>query len=691
MYRTLLALVAVFGVAFAVVGLTFSAWEAPTRADFVFVNGSEPQSLDPHKMKGQPEGRVADCLFEGLMRRDPRTFEPVPGAAESYEVSPDGRTWTFRIRENARWSNGDPVTAHDFAWSWRRLQEPATGSEYSAILHVVRHARALNKYGAQVARLRGDPASEKAAEREGAIARWKTLAGRHPSGVPFAAWTAFVTDEHVDLRNTVAGTSSPALLGPLSRTSGDLTVAETTAIAAALEEEAASRAKAFEEADRHFGVDQGAFAKDARTFVVELDKLAPYFLELAGFYVLVPVHRPTVERHGLEWFREGRIVGNGPFVLRTWSVNEKILLEKSPTYWGADAVKLRTVEVLPYDNQTTALNLYLMGDADWIPGNYPPDLIDRIRERSDYHSCPGMIVYFYRLNVTREPFRDVRMRKALAKAIDRERIVRDVTRKGEIPATTIVPHGVPDYESPSSDLGFDPDAARRLMAEAGYGPGGKPVRKFSIVHNTSDAHKKIADFVAEQWKIHLGLDVQVNNKEWQALLADVAKLEYDVERAGWIGDYRDPKTFLDMWITGDGNNETGWGDATYDRLIALASEADAVIGWPQAEIDALAAPLREKDRLLSLVDVARRASGDAERLKATSALRAHLFREAEARLVNDGIPIIPFYFYVVSGLVKDDVAGIHYVGNVEGRQVFNLQDEHPLREVTTARSRSAAR
>ena len=261
--------------------------------------------------------------------------------------------------------------------------------------------------------------------------------------------------------------------------------------------------------------------------------------------------------------------------------------------------------------------------------------------------------------------------------------------RGEIPTTTVVPPGVPDYASPSNDLAYDPAAARRLFAEAGYGPQGKPFPRFTIVFNTSEGHKKIAEFVADQWKKVLGIEVQANNKEWQALLADVAKLEYDVERAGWIGDYRDPKTFLDMWTTGDGNNETGWSDALFDRLVGLASDAGSLASWTPAQVDELVVACREGDRMRALLAAQRDAADAAARMEATLAVRLQLFREAEARLLIDGVPIIPFYFYVNTGLVQPDVEGIRYWGTKDGARVPNLQDEHPLRDVSTARSRGS--
>src|SRR5947208_2497206 len=141
MYRNLLGILAVFGIALALVGITFSS-TAEERADYVFVNASEPKTLDPQKMTGQLEGRIADAIFEGLTFHDNKTLKPVPGQAESWETTPDGKRWTFRIRKEARWSNGNPVTAHDFVYSWVRLQEPEIASEYAYLMHIVRHAEA---------------------------------------------------------------------------------------------------------------------------------------------------------------------------------------------------------------------------------------------------------------------------------------------------------------------------------------------------------------------------------------------------------------------------------------------------------------------------------------------------------------------------------------------------------------------
>src|SRR5262245_39232296 len=159
MYRTLLGILLALAGALIVVGLTFSS-AAEDRADFAFVNGTEPKTLDPQKMTGQPEGRIAYALFEGLTFYHPRTMKPTPGCAESWEATPDGKRWTFKIRQGMRWTNGDPVTAHDFVYAWVRLQEPSVASEYAYLMHILRHAEAYNTYGSHVTMLRGDPAGE---------------------------------------------------------------------------------------------------------------------------------------------------------------------------------------------------------------------------------------------------------------------------------------------------------------------------------------------------------------------------------------------------------------------------------------------------------------------------------------------------------------------------------------------------
>lgn len=520
MWRPLAAMAAIAALALATVQLTFSA-AALDPAEFRFVNRSEPETLDPGRMSGEPEVRIANELFEGLTRRDPGSLRPAPGVAERWESSPDRLRWTFHLRPDARWSDGEPVTAGDFEYAWRRLFDPATGAPYAGLLAGVRDFR----------------------------------------------------------------------------------------------------------------------AEDAHTFVVRLDAPIPYFLELTSLFPTFPVPRRAVEAHGRRWFLPENLVCNGPFRLESWRVGDRIRLVPNPHYWGREIVSLGSIDALPVESPVTALNLYLTAAVDWLPSEVPPELVDVLRERDDFYSGPGMIVYFYRLNVRRPPLDDPRVRRALALAIDRREITDEVLRLGQLPATTLVPPGMPGYEGPESELGFDPPRARELLAEAGF-PGGEGLRELGILYNTSEQHKKVAEVVADQLRRHLGVRVHAYNQEWQSYLASVEAGDYDIARAGWIGDYLDPNTFLDLWVTDGGNNQTGWSDPGYDALIEAArNEAD---------------PSR----------------------------RMALLRRAEGLLVNRGLPVVPVYFYVVSGLVKPHVKGFYTELELpDGGRAPNLQDLHPLREV----------
>ncbi len=671
MAKTLLALVSVFAAALLLVFLSFSA-TSEGRADYVFGNGTEPKTLDPHKMTGQPEGRIADGLFEGLTYRATETLKPAPGQAASWTVSDDGLVWTFTIRPGAKWSNGDPVTAHDFVWSWKRLEDPTTASEYAYLLHMVRHAEAFNTF---------EPKAKAARAAADAFETLRTAAGL--AGVPIVGdrgFKAFL--EESGLVAALGTPKDPLLRAALARAEGTFSAGEAQALSKAISGEADRVTAALADARAHFGVDQGVFAPDDRTFVVELRTFTPYFLELTSFYPTYPVHRATVEAHPDDWFKPEHIVSNGPFRLRRWRINERIRLEKNPLYWGADEVRLRTVDALPLEIRATSLNLYLTGELDWAPSGYPPDLIDVVKERPDFYSGPGMVVYYYRFNCTKKPFDDPRVRRAVGLAFDREVIVRDILRAGQIATTTFVAPGIPSYKSPPSAFGFDVATARRLLAEAGYGPGGKPFPTVGILFNTDEGHKKIAEYVAEQLKKNLGIDVNPVNQEWQSYQEDTRRLRYDMARAAWIGDYRDPNTFLDMWLTDGGNNQTGWGDPFYDRLIALAADSLSFAAAPDAEVEEVVGRLKEPEVARRLLAAVRSARTAPDRVAAGAAFRLHLFREAEAILLQDAFPIVPIYFYVVTGLVSPRVHGFYRtVLEDDGSRISNLQDMHPYREV----------
>ncbi|HPF15149.1 MAG TPA: peptide ABC transporter substrate-binding protein, partial [Planctomycetota bacterium] len=404
-------------------------------ADFTFNNGSEVQTLDPATVTGVPEGRVIRCIFEGLVIKDPKDLSPVPGMADRWEVSADGLTYTFHIREGARWTNGDPVTAGDFQWSMLRMLHPATGSEYAYQLWYIQGARAFTTevYPA------GDP-----------------LAGqpRHP-------------EESVAIR-----------------------------------------------------------ALDDHLLEIQLNSPTPYFLELMGFYPVFPVNRRNLEEARqkwpdsweIEWLKPENIVTNGPWKLLSRRVNDRIRLVKNHDYWDADHIAFETMDVLAIEQASTGVNVYLTGGCDYVD-KVNDNVVAQLLPREDFNPEPYLGIYFYRFNTTKPPFDDKRVRQALSLTMPRELICEQVTKMGQVPAYSLVPPMAIDYHSPEADRGSQTGTpeermaaniakAQKLLAEAGYGPGGKEFPPFDIHYNTLEAHKKIAETIMDTWKRNLNLNVK---------------------------------------------------------------------------------------------------------------------------------------------------------------------------------------
>lgn len=549
----------------------------------VINNAADPQTLDPAIQKGVPEHYINLALFEGLTVYDPKDLTPRPGVAESWEVSDDALTYTFRLRES-KWSNGDPVTAGDFEWAWRRVLDPAIASEYVYQIYTyVRNSRAYYEGATADLTLEGWAESSGEQKLKDADILEKNAQKRHAA----------------PLRKLAEGESDATLAGRLRAAAG----------------------AAAKRADVGPG-DVGIRTVDDRTLEVTLETPTPYFLDLTAFFTYYPVHRPTVEKYGKDWIKPEHMVGNGPYVLREWRVKQYVLLEKNPRYWDAANVPDQKVKFLPIENQTTAFNLYEQGDIDWLT-DMPLEYIEELKVRPDFHSGPFLTTYFYGFNVTRKPLDDKRVRRALALAINKEQIVEHITRAGEAPARSLVPPGLPGY-TPARMPPHDPEAARKLLAEAGY-PGGKGFPKFEVVYNTLESHKNIASAIQEMWRKELGIEVDLRNVEWKIYLDFQTNLEFDILRRGWVGDYTDPNTFIDMFTSDGGNNNTGWKNAEYDRFVHAA--------------------VRETD----------------------PARRMKLLHDAEAILMDE-LPIIPIYFYVTKNMWKKEVLGLH----------DNVRDTHPL-------------
>jgi len=498
-------------------------------------NGTEPAGIDPHVVTGVTEHNILTALFEGLVSENPIDLHPEPGVAKSWEISEDGRTYTFHFRDNARWSNGDPVRAQDFVYSFRRILSPGLGAEYAYMLYPLRNGKAFNT---------------------GKIDDFSEV------GV---------------------------------KADGDLTL------------------------------------------IMKLENPTPYFLELLNHASWWPVHPPTIEKfgridqRGTPWTRPGNIVTNGAFTLKDWKINQHLVVEKNPLYWDAQEVELNEIHFLPIDSIDTEERAFRTGQIH-LTETVPLHRIDYYRENRPelIRFDPYLGTYYYRINTNVPPLGDKRVRLALAMTINREEITRYVLKGGQNPAYHYTPPDTNGYTT-RSRFQYDVERARELLAEAGF-PGGRGFPELEILYNTSEAHRSIAVAIQQMWNEALNIKVKLLNEEWKVYLASVTNGDFQISRAGWIGDYNDPNTFLDMWLIGGGNNRTGWSNSDYDRLIELAGHT----------IDA-----RE---------------------------RFEYFQQAEAILMDE-MPIIPIYFYVSNLLIHPSVKGWHPT----------ILDHHPYKFVSLLR------
>lgn len=478
-------------------------------------NGTEVATIDPHKSQGVPESHVIRDLLEGLVNQDGEG-NTIPGVAESWETT-DNKTFTFHLRKDAKWSNGDPVTAEDFVYSWKRAVDPATASPY--------------------------------------------------------AWYMEYT-KMVNAKDIVAGKKDKSELG--------------------------------------------VKAVDANTLVVELETAVPYFVMMMGHTTVKPVHKATVEKFGDQWTKPGNFVGNGAFSVDKWVVNERLVLKRNDQYWNNNKTVLNKVTFLPIENQVAEMNRFLSGEIDFT-NELPTEHFKRLKKEhaEDVSVAGNLCTYYYIFNTKKAPFDDVRVRKAISYAIDRDIVTGAILAQGQKPAY---------FLTPEITAGFDPELpqygtmsqkernveAARLLEEAGYGKD-NPLN-FNLLYNTSENHKKIAVALGSMWKKTLGLKVTLENQEWKTYLSSKDSGDFEVARAGWCGDYNEASSFLTLMKS---NNTTGgvhYDSAAYDQII---------------------------DKALN--------STSEEERKA-------LYLEAEALMAND-MPIAPIYQYVKSRLLNPHVGG----------------------------------
>jgi len=483
-------------------------------------NGAEPETLDPHRATGVTASNVQRDIYEGLVT-EAADGSLIPGAARSWTISDDGRVYTFRLRADGRWSNGDPVTAEDFVFGFRRSADPATLSEYSAILYPLENAEAV-----------------------------------------------------------VNGQLPPDQLG--------------------------------------------VRAIDEHTLELRLHSPTPYLLGLLTHSSTYAVHRPSLQKFGARFAQPPNLVGNGAFRLEGWVVQSHIHLVRNTHYWDNANTTLDEVWYYPVENADSELNRYRANEFDltytlpnrqipWLRKNLPKEL--RI--------SPYLASYFYGFNTSQPPFKDnIPLRKALSMAIDRDILMNKVSGAGEIAAYGWVPP-VTGYKNQQPEWASWTQEqrnaeARRLYALAGYSAD-KPLR-FQLMYNTEINHRRLAVAMAAMWREVLGAETEILNQEWRVFIQTRrSRIDTQLFRHGWVGDYNDPYTFAEILLSSHGINDMVYSNPRYDELLGRAS--------------------READ----------------------PAVRMALLEEAE-RVMLDDMPILPLYFYVSKRVVKPWVVG--YVDNI---------------------------
>ena len=615
-------------------------------ADFSLQNGTDPKTLDPHRATGQPESKIVFELFEGLLRMlpegepDPITtlqpLTPQPGMAASYDISEDGKTYTFHLRDGIRWTDGTPVTAHDFAWSWQRMLHPATACEYGYLINEVTLAEEYHNSILKV----GDRVEVELWNRPGETPTGEANVQHFPRGTmqygtlreiikpPEPKLPESASEEErdsasadwqeswvyqVDVVGMQAGgipdwdgeASTQRFSSSLDLTAADDSIARTHGVMVDF---------------KHLG---GGQAVDDKTFVVRLNNSVPYFLNLVAYYPLFPVNRKCIETHGAPmWTKAENIVTNGPFTLAFRRLRDRIRVAKNPDYHSADRGGMKTIDFISLESQNTALNMYETGQIQWVY-DLPTSIVVELKGRPDFHSGPKLSVYFYKLNNDVPPLDDVRVRQAISMAIDRKQIVEEVSKGGQQPAYSLVPPGIAGYKG-AEGLRENVERAKELLAEAGF-PGGRGFPKISLMYNTSETHRPIAEVIQQQLQNNLNIKLELKNMEWGSFVETVQQEKYEMARYGWVGDYPDPNTFLDLWITGNPQSNTNWSNPEYDRLI--------------------------------------RAAGT----EMNSKKRMEMLRQAET-IISTELPIIPIYFYTSSEMAKTNIEGF----------APSAQDLHPL-------------
>ncbi|WP_326909603.1 peptide ABC transporter substrate-binding protein [Sedimentibacter sp. MB31-C6] len=500
----------------------------------------DPQTWDPTLNSASDGGHIIQNLFEGLTRETADGIEPA--AAETWDISEDGTTYTFHLREGLKWSDGEPLTAADFEYAWKRACDPATASDYSFLV------------------------------------------------------TNYLVngDEYFN--------------GEASRD------------------------------------DVGVKAIDETTLEVNLKFQVPYFLSLTSFYTYMPVRQDIVEANGEGWEKNPETcISNGAFHLTEYKTGDHLTMVKNENYWDADSVKLAGIKGLMIVEGTTALNGYENGEIQ-VLDSITIEQIPRLqKEDPNFKITPHIGTYYVQFNVDNEVFSDPLIRKAFSLAIDRTQFVEQVTKGGQIPATGFIPTGLIYSDGneirelnedgvPVNEYGIDPnkalvEEAKALLAEAGY-PNGEGLPKITFLYNTNENNKKIAEALQGMWKQNLGIDVELLNQDWAVFQETRRAGEYMIARGGWLGDYGDAMTMLDLFASNSGNNDPQW---RYKEEPVVAPH-DTTLNPEQEEFE----NALNESRLTTGTD------------------RDAALKAAEDALMNNHV-VAPIYYYTFTNIVDESI------------------------------------
>jgi oligopeptide transport system substrate-binding protein len=596
----------------AAIGLTVASDRPDPQADFTFVNRGDVTTLDPNRMSWLQDLRLARLLYEPLVRLDvlDQDYRIIPGVAESWTVSEDLRRYEFRLRADAKWSNGSPVTSRDFLYAWRRALLPESAADYAALFQLIRGA------------------------------------------TDFFAWRSEQTAAY-------------------AQRAGTLTDEQRRAESQRLWNEAQAR---FESTVGLSAPDDRTFIVELETptpYWLDLCAFAvfsPVYEPVVSQYEQVSPETGQIKIE-LGWTKPPVAVTNGPFVLERWRFKQSMFLRANEHWWNRDSLDIQTIAVPSIEDPNAAVLAFETGSVDWVSdvnADYRIKLIadkkafyaehaEQVPElrgrgfdqfdidaalpddpRKNIHTTPVFGTYWYNFNCEptladgrANPFRDARVRRAFAMCIDKRAIVDDVNRVGQMVLRTIIPPGsIAGYESPAglpcvSDfdtaeaLAAHVAQAKALLVEAGY-PTPQDLPVIELLFNKDGGHDLIAQQIAKDWEKHLGVRTLLAQKEIKVYKDDLKKANYMSSRAGWYADYADPTTFLDLNRSFDGNNDRKYNNPVYDDLLARAAVE---------------------------VDIERRMG---------------LLHEAERIIMDEDLPMVPLFQYVNFFLFDPDtVTGLN--------------------------------